>query len=125
MRVDAEELKMKALLALEEGAQLVHLKESKPSLGIRFALAYLYAIGDGEKWIFNNYWNAVTGKAGTNQSSTYLAEVVRNTEVESALNGIWRSVGIERTVTPELECRKALFKLRPDLHRPRPTCRGS
>lgn len=85
---------MKALLALEEG--VVDGRTAK--CAIRFALAYLYAVGNGERWLFDSYWVGYTGAAGKAQASTYLAGVVCDGGLEAALNGIYRSVGVERTV---------------------------
>jgi hypothetical protein len=100
MRIDVEELKLKALLALEEGAMLVDQGKAVPNFGLRLALAYLYAVGDGERWLFEDYWSGITGKAGKGQASDYLEDVVRGAAVNAALNGIWRSVGVERHVEP-------------------------
>lgn len=99
MRIGVDKLKMKALLALEEGVDQVRDGTVRPTFAVRFALAYLYSIGNGERWMFNDYWRAVTGEASRAQCSTYLAGVVRHTAADSALNGIYRSVGIERTVS--------------------------
>ena len=104
MRLSPDQLKMKALLALEEGAAVHRDRPTRPSFAIRFALAYLYAIGDGERWLFDSYWMACTStgeQLGPN-SSAYTRQVARGTSIEAALNGSYRSVGIERTA-PVLE----------------------
>jgi hypothetical protein len=108
MRIGVDKLKMKALLALEEGVDQVRNGTARPTFAIRFALAYLYSIGDGKRWIFDDYWKAVTGDAARGQCSSYLAGVVRNTAADTALNGVYRSVGIERTASVLEEARGAL-----------------
>lgn len=108
MRLAVDQLTMKALLALEEGALEVRAGTARPSFAIRFALAYLYAVGNGERWLFDEYWQGIIGKAGQEQASRYLAGVVRQNTVEASLNGIYRSVGIERTVSVLDAARAAL-----------------
>lgn len=113
MRFTGDQLKMKALLALEEGVQEVRAGRAPASFAIRFALAYLYAIGEGERWLFESYWRSVTGAAGQEQSSPAIARVVRQTGADTALNGIYRSVGIERTSEVQQSARSAMVSPKP------------
>ena len=88
MRLTPRHLTFKALCVLDE---TLHGGPGGP--GLRFALEYLYAVGNGEPWLFRDFWEAANrperldndaGGFGCKQMMT------------GALNGIARSVGMER-----------------------------
>lgn len=62
MRFSAEHLRFKALVALDEAAE-AETPVAK-SFSLRFALAYLYACSSGERWMFDQFWQAVTEPCG-------------------------------------------------------------
>ncbi len=65
-------------------------------MALRFALAFLYAAGRGERWMFDEFWQCI-GDPMTRAHSDAIGDVVRGTTAQSCLNGIARSVGIELT----------------------------
>ena len=94
MRFSREHLTFKALVALDEAAES---RETVPkSFALRFALAYLYAITVGERWLFDEFWRVATGHVGND----YLSRLARQQTLTACLNGICRAAGTERT--PEL-----------------------
>lgn len=98
MRFEPEQLTSMALRSLEEGVRDVRAQTARPNYAIRFALAYLCGVGKGDRRFFDDYWQGYIGKAGAGQPSEALARVVCNSAVETALAGIYRSVGLYRTV---------------------------
>jgi hypothetical protein len=66
------------------------------ALGLRFALAYLYATTAGERWLFDEFWKHATSSAGTDYTSAF----ARRQSLTACMNGICRAAGMERT--PEL-----------------------
>jgi hypothetical protein len=66
------------------------------SFGLRFALAYLYAISPGERWMFDEFWRRATESAG----GDFASALARRQSPNAALNSICRAAGMERT--PEL-----------------------
>ena len=91
-----DELKLMALKVLEEAARQARLMPVPRSLGLRFALAWLYAAGGGEKWLYDGFWREATRPVGAG-SEEGPAAIVRSQTVNACLNGIYRAVGVERT----------------------------
>lgn len=97
MRFSKQHLTFKALVALDEAAESV---EPVPkSFALRFALAYLYASTNGERWLFDDFWRTATSPAG----SDYIRAMARRQTLNACLTGICRAAGMERT--PDLLCR--------------------
>jgi hypothetical protein len=86
MRFAADQLRDKALLALEEVVQECRYRSPRRSAAIRFALAYLWATGRCDRERFDEYWEAI-GK----QKSPWSFSVA-----DSALSAIYRGLGLER-----------------------------
>ena len=95
MRLAIDQLKGKALAALEEAAERAGEAPVRPSHALRFALAFLYAIGDGERWPFDGFWQAVTRGAGSAEQPG-AAAIGRSQSANACLNAIYRSVGMLR-----------------------------
>lgn len=65
MRVGKEALAFKALCVLDEAIADAREGKVRPSAGLRFALAYLYIVGDREgEWFdrqpYEEFWQAAT-----------------------------------------------------------------
>jgi hypothetical protein len=86
MRFDPDQLRAKALLALEEVAVECRYGSPRRTAAIRFALAYLWATSRCERERFNNFWEAIGA-----QKSPWSYSVA-----DSALSGIYRGLGLER-----------------------------
>lgn len=85
MRLTPEELRNKALLALEDAVQECRYRVPRRSFAIRFALAYLWASSRCSREPFDEFWNALR-----------CSETWRLSSADTALLRIYRSVGVER-----------------------------
>lgn len=94
MRFSRDHLTFKALLAVDEAAD--SQAPIAKSFGLRFALAYLYAISPGERWMFDEFWRRATENLG----GDFASALARRQSLNAASNGICRVAGTERT--PEL-----------------------
>jgi len=95
VRLSQDDLTHKALAALEDVADRAELAPVRPSPALRFALAYLYAVGDGARWPYDGFWQAVTRGFGTDAPSR-AAAIGRFQSANACLNGIYRSVRVTR-----------------------------
>ena len=86
-----DQLRDKALLALEDAVQECRYRAPRRSFAIRFALAYLWAYSGGERWPFDQLWRSL----GDPMSPWSFSGA--NTD----LNAIYRLLGLERP--PEVE----------------------
>jgi hypothetical protein len=93
VRFGPHQLRTKALQAIDEAAQACRSVPLDRSRALAFALAYLWAFSDAERWPFDNFWQAV---ASSNQTG-------RSQSVNAARNAIYRALGMEPT--PLEECR--------------------
>ena len=60
MSLTVEELRDKALLALEDAVQECRYRRPRPSEAVKFALAYLWAYsGCGDREPFDEFWRAM------------------------------------------------------------------
>lgn len=96
MRLAPEQLKMKALAALEEAAERSHRGPVEPSYALRFSLAFLYAVADGERWPFDGFWQAVTRDWGKADAGGAAAGIGRWQTANACLNAIYRAVRMTR-----------------------------
>lgn len=92
MHIASERLTTKALLALEEVAVLADKGPVRPSLAVRFALAYLYSVSSGDREPFDSLWRAL-GYGGGNDAR----QIERGALVSAALSAIYLQVGCQRT----------------------------
>ena len=56
MRFDRDHLVFKALCALDQAIADCDDAPIKPSFALRFALAYLFAVSDGERYPYDLFW---------------------------------------------------------------------
>lgn len=112
MRFDRDRLIFIALLVLDEVCYECAKRPVKPTFAIRLALATLYALGDGERRIFEDFWNEMRRETYPGANPTQCV-YRRATGTRTSFTGIARSVGISLSI--EYVCR--MQKARG--HRPR------
>lgn len=98
-------LVFKALCALAEAVSDARRGRGRPSLSLRFALAYLYAVGDRRgEWFdrepYVTFWQVAT-KRDANLINT--SGVGRRSQLQASMNAIARAAGME--ITPEVNAR--------------------
>jgi len=81
-----EQLRDKALLALEEIVQECRYRRPRRSLALRFALAYLWALSGADRRPFEQFWRVL----GDEKSPWSFSAA------NGALLGIYRTLGLER-----------------------------
>ena len=81
-----DQLRDKALLALEDAVQECRYRTPRRSFAVRFALAYLWATSRAERRPFEDYWRALA--APKSPWSYGIAD--------GALETIYRAIGIKR-----------------------------
>lgn len=97
MRIDREHLVFKALCALSEIVEQCGAGPVSPSLALRFSLAYLFSVSDGDRSSFDTFWKVV--QTGDDQfHSETMARAMRGAYARTEMTGIARSVGVELTV---------------------------
>jgi hypothetical protein len=92
-RFTPEQLRDKALAALEEAVTQCRSKPLKPTRTLRFALAFL---GNqvGETTPFTEFWQAVTSKG--EDINPMIAPMLRSSKADGALHRIYLALGLER-----------------------------
>ncbi len=83
MRLSRDHLTFKALAALDEAAEATG--PVPKSFALRFALAYLYAISTGERWMFDEFWRRATEPC----AGDFAGALARRQSLNAAFNGIW------------------------------------
>ena len=107
MRFDHDALTFKALCALDEVASQCGAEPVKRTFAMRFALAYLFAVGTGDRRCFDDFWRIIAEPLPWATSVSH-ASYYRGTQARTALNGIARSVGYPET--PEARERLAVWR---------------
>jgi len=98
MRIANEHLILKALSALEQVlANAKHEQSPAAPLSVRFVLAYLYAVSNGERAAFDSFWRYLRYVPDDETDA-----LMRRQNLNSALNGIYLSVNRLRTVAMQL-----------------------
>lgn len=93
MRISTDRLTIKALLALEQVvAGIDPLKAGDTSLAVKLALAFLYAMGKGERWPFDQFWQQASSTPRDAAEG-----VQRDALLNAAINAIYLAVGVRRT----------------------------
>ena len=82
----ADQLRAKALLALEEAIQECRYRTPRRSFALRFALAWLWATSDADRKPFENFWRSL-GAEKTPWSFGV---------ADSALSEVYRALKLER-----------------------------
>jgi hypothetical protein len=85
MRFAANNLRDKALLALEEASQQCRYGQVPRTFAIRFALAYLWSLAPTSREPFDEFWRSLPRD-----------DMWRFGAASSALTGIYRHLGIEQ-----------------------------
>lgn len=93
MRFSAEQLRDKALQALQEARAACLSKPLKPTAALRFALAYL-GNDIGDRTAFDAFWKAVTG-GGDKGINPTLVHMMRSSAAGQALRGIYLELGLD------------------------------
>jgi hypothetical protein len=86
MRFGTQQLREKALAALEEAAQRSSAGPVERTKALGFALAFLWALGGGDRGPFTWFW----------QSLATPEEIGRAQNVHASLNAVYRAVGLVR-----------------------------
>lgn len=107
MRFDRDQLTFKALCALDQIANECSATPTKRTYAIRFVLAYLYTVGEGDRRPFDEFWRIIAEPLEWSHSNSQ-AKYFRSTHARTALFGIARSVGYP--MTPEAWQRLALWR---------------
>ena len=97
MRFDRDQLVFKALCALDEAADACHAGPVKPTFALRFALAFLYAVSDGRRDPYDDFWREI----GDSKETAYSADAgryIRSSYARTALTAIARGVGVEMSI---------------------------
>jgi hypothetical protein len=85
MGLAADQLRNKALAAIEEAQQEAKAGPVKRTKPLAFALAYLWAYSRGERWPFDTFWRDL---ASPN-------DIGRRQSLQASLNAIHRALGLE------------------------------
>jgi hypothetical protein len=89
-----------ALMALDEAAERCRHTPVERSFWLRFLLAWLYVESGSHpdnKWLFDDFWKTVTRAAVEDEHKQMIDAFCRSSTAQSCLNGICRSLGLERT----------------------------
>lgn len=82
-----EQLRDKALAALEEAAEQSCKAPGQRTKAVAFALAYLWAYAGGDRWPFVSFW----------RSLAMHNDIGRSQNVNASLNAIHRTLGMTRS----------------------------
>jgi len=85
-RFGMEQLRDKALHALEEVLDQCRAGPVRRSLALRFALAFLANFAKDERWPFDRFWQAVSDPL----------DIARWQNANASLNGIYRLLNVRR-----------------------------
>ncbi|MEA3042955.1 MAG: hypothetical protein QOH47_793 [Sphingomonadales bacterium] len=94
MRFSAEQLRDKALQALEEACTRSGREAVEQSAALRFALAYL-GNDVADRAAFDAFWKAVTG-GGDKGINPTMVHMLRKSNADQALRSIYLALGLER-----------------------------
>ena len=86
MGFGADQLRDKALEALEEAAAQSKKQPLVRTKALGFALAYLWAYSGGQRWPFVNFWRDIAGEN----------DIGRSQGVNASLNAIYLALGLQR-----------------------------
>ncbi|AOF97165.1 hypothetical protein [Sphingobium sp. RAC03] len=99
MRFERDHLIFKALCVLDEAVdQAREAPLRPPSAGVRFALAYLWAVApSGDRKPYDEFWRVIQG-IGCGHPNAHARETVRGQSAQTAFYPIARAAGVEPTV---------------------------
>jgi len=88
MRFTPEHLTYKALCAVSEIAELSKAGPVKPSMALRFALAFLYVqSGKQQKWVYDQFWQRIQDEY-PHATCAEQAGYFRNRDAQGCLNAM-------------------------------------
>lgn len=93
-RIPLDELKALALIALYEMAHEADHRPHPRTYALRFLLAWLHSVSDGNRIPFDRYWRNAVGdlsQYGSDHSRSYM----RGTSLRGAVEGMCKCVGID------------------------------
>lgn len=95
-------LVFKALCVLEEALEDAARGRVRPSVGLRFALAYLYAVGQRSgEWFdrepYVEFWQLATQQDTPTRNGRTMEGSARGTKLQASMNAIARAAGMETT----------------------------
>jgi hypothetical protein len=93
MRFTADQLRDKALLALEDAVQECRYRTPRRGFMLRFTLAYLWTLSHGDRGAFETLWEAM----GQPKSPWNFSVA------DKSLEQIYRALGVERPEAPASE----------------------
>ena len=104
-----EQLMWKALCAVDEAAEEADRGPVRPTFALRFALAYLFTCGDGERWMYDAFWRDIQMPSPIDGKLS-----PRGTMARSGLQGIMRSVGLTPTFDSMTALTARRMRISPD-----------
>lgn len=97
MRFTQEQLTWKALCVVSEATEQARKTAVKPTLGLRFALAYLYAVSsDGDRRCYDGFWKEIQ-EPHNEVHHPNDSQQRRGTLAQGYMDCICRSVGVYPT----------------------------
>lgn len=99
MHFDRDTLIFKALVALDEVVARAGEAPIEPSYAIRFTLAWLYAVSNGERRLYDDFFRLLRDPMEREPSREQAAHI-RATYLRNGVEGISRTVG-NRDFSPE------------------------
>lgn len=97
MRFTSRHLIYKALCAVSEVAELARHAPLRPSMSLRFALAYLYTHSDeSDRFVYDQFWRCIQDpyeRSTCDEQARYF----RYRDANSALNAMVRIAGFPQT----------------------------
>jgi len=108
MKIDCRALVFKALCALDEAYDEAAEGRVYPSFALRFALAFLYAVGDRRaEWFDREPYDEFWREATVNDATWGTPAVGRMQKLNASFNAIARAAGLERDPNVQSEMRDA------------------
>ena len=106
MRFDRDQLIFKALCAVDEAVDECNHGPLKPTFALRFALAFLFAVSDGDRTSYDEFWREV-GDPRERAYSDHDRSYLRSTYARIAMTGIARGVGVYLGDGTDMQLRNA------------------
>ena len=108
MRISDRQLAFKALCVLSEAAESAHKEPIAGTLGVRLALAYLYATARSDnRKVYDEFWQTIQSKP--EGQTEHISAYMRGTLADTCIKGMVRAHGFNPT--------PALFEAMSDSYR--------
>lgn len=96
MRFSREHLIFKALCVLRVWADRAAQEPVKPDVGVRFALAFLFTCGKGDRRLYDGFWRELSNP-GLARDHESMRRHMRQSRCDSYIKGIVTDVGAPHT----------------------------